>query len=395
MRGKMTQFLDEAQALNEYTREMRRDFHKHPEIGLQEVRTAGIVARELSSLGMEVKTGVGQTGVVGLLEGKSPGPVVLLRFDMDALPIQEETNTEYASQNDGLMHACGHDGHIAVGLTVARLLNAHRNDFSGSVKFVFQPGEEGFGGAEKMIDDGVLQDPTPNVAIGLHVWNEKPVGWIGIVPGPVMAAADTFTIRIIGRGGHGAAPNLVADPIIAAAQVINSLQGIVSRNVPPLKSAVVTVASIHGGDAFNVIPSEVVLKGTLRSFEPEIRDLMVRRIHDIVGNVAHAGDCDSNIEIKSITPAVFNDPEITARVQAVARELLPDNELDTQSMTMGAEDMAFILQQVRGCYFFIGSANKGKNLTAPHHSPKFDFDESILPKAAALMMASAMEFLEK
>ncbi len=391
----MTNFLDEAQALFEYTRELRRDFHRHPEIGLQEFRTANIVARELSSLGMEVNTGVGQTGVVGLLEGRLPGPVVLLRFDMDALPIQEETNAEYASQYDGLMHACGHDGHVAVGLTVARLLNAHRNEFNGTVKFVFQPGEEGLGGAEKMIADGVLQNPPPDVALGLHVWNEKPVGWVGIVPGPVMAAADTFTIKIIGRGGHGAVPNLVADPILAASQVVNVLQGIVSRNVSPLKSAVVTVASIHGGDAFNVIPSEVVLKGTLRSFELEVRDLMVKRIHDIVGNVARACDCDSSIEIKSITPAVYNDPEMTVRVQKVAGELLPGDDLDTQSMTMGAEDMAFILQQVPGCYFFIGSANKGKNLAAPHHNSKFDFDESILPKAAGLMAVSAMEFLEK
>jgi amidohydrolase len=316
----MKQFLDEAQALFEYTRQLRRDFHKHPEIGLKEFRTANIVTKELSGLGMEVKTGVGQTGVVGLLEGKAPGPVVLLRFDMDALPIQEETRAEYASQNTGLMHACGHDGHVAVGLTVARILNDHRNDFSGTVKFVFQPGEEGLGGAEKMIDDGILQNPQPDVALGLHVWNEKPVGWIGIVPGPVMAAADTFTVKIIGRGGHGAVPDLVADPILAASQVVNSLQSIVSRNVSPMKTAVVTIASIHGGDAFNVIPSEVNLKGTLRSFEPEVRDLMVKRFHEIVENVAHACGCESSITITSITPAVYNDPEVTGRVQHIASE---------------------------------------------------------------------------
>jgi amidohydrolase len=391
----MKQSLDEAQALFEYTRQLRRDFHKHPEIGLKEVRTANIVARELSRLGMKVKTGVGQTGVVGLLEGKAPGPVVLLRFDMDALPIQEETGAEYASQNPGLMHACGHDGHVAVGLTVARILNDHRDEFNGTVKLVFQPGEEGLGGAEKMIADGVLQNPQPDVALGVHVWNEKPVGWIGIVPGPVMAAADTFTVRIIGRGGHGAVPNLVADPILAASQVVNALQSIVSRNVSPLKTAVVTVGSIRGGDAFNVIPSEVILNGTLRSFEPEVRDLMVKRFHEIVGNVAHAFGCDSNIEITSITPAVHNDPEITARVQRIAIELCPQDSLDTQSMTMGAEDMAFILNKVHGCYIFIGSANKEKGLSAPHHSSKFDFDESILPKAAGLMVASAMEFLGK
>jgi amidohydrolase len=391
----MNTFLDEAQALFEYTRDLRRDFHKHPEIGLKEIRTANIVARELSSLGMEVKTGIGQTGVVGLLEGKAPGPVVLLRFDMDALPIQEETGAPYASENPGLMHACGHDGHVAVGLTVARILNDHQNDFSGTVKFVFQPGEEGLGGAEKMIADGVLENPKPDVALGMHVWNEKPVGWLGIVPGPVMAAADTFTVHIIGRGGHGAVPDLTADPILAASQVVSTLQSIVSRNVSPLKTAVVTVGSIHGGDAFNVIPSEVVLKGTLRSFEPDVRDLMVKRFYEIVGNIVHALDCESSIEITSITPAVHNDPEITGRIQNLASELLQADTLDKKSTTMGAEDMAFILNRVRGCYFFIGSANKSKGLSAPHHSAKFDFDESILPKAAGLMVASAMEFLEK
>jgi amidohydrolase len=394
-RGNMKQFLDEAQALFEYTRDMRRDFHKHPEIGLKEIRTANLVAKELSSLGMEVKTGVGQTGVVGLLEGKAPGPVVLLRFDMDALPIHEETGAEYASQNAGLMHACGHDGHVAAGLTIARILSAHRNEFSGTVKLVFQPGEEGWGGAQKMIDDGVLQNPTPDVALGIHVWNEKPVGWIGIVPGPVMAAADTFTVRILGRGGHGAVPDLVADPVIAASQVVNSLQSIVSRNVSPLKTAVVTVASIHGGDAFNVIPSEVILKGTLRSFEPQVRNLIVMRFHEIVDNVSQAYSCRSSIEITSITPAVHNDPEITKRVQMIARELIPQDTLDTESMTMGAEDMAYILNQIRGCYIFVGSANLEKGLAAPHHSSKFDFDESILPIATGLMVASTIELLGK
>jgi amidohydrolase len=391
----MIKFLDEAQALFEYTRNIRRDFHKHPEIGLNEFRTANIVASELSNLGLEVKTGVGQTGVVGLMEGKSPGSVVLLRFDMDALPIQEETGTEYASQNPGLMHACGHDGHVAIGLTVARILNDHRKDFSGTVKFVFQPGEEGLGGAEKMIADGVLQNPAPDIALGLHIWNEKPVGWIGIVAGPVMAAADTFTVRIIGRGGHGAVPDMVADPILAASQVINALQSIVSRNVSPLKTAVVTVGSIHGGDAFNVVPSDVILKGTLRSFEPEVHDLIVKRFHEIVENVTRGCGCNSSIEITSITPAVYNDPEITVRVQNIAAEMLSADTLDTKSMTMGSEDMAFILNQVRGTFFFIGSANKDKGLFAPHHSSKFDFDESILPKAAGLMAASAMEFLGK
>jgi amidohydrolase len=389
----MENFLNEADKLFEFTRELRRDFHKHPEIGLKEFRTADIVAKQLSALGMEVQTGVGQTGVVGILDGKGPGPVVLVRFDMDALPIQEETGAAYASINPGLMHACGHDGHVAVGLSVARILNAYRNDFKGSVKFIFQPGEEGLGGAEKMIADGILNDPKPDVALGMHVWNEKPVGWVGIVPGPVMAAADIFTIRIMGKGGHGAVPNLTSDPIVAAAQVINAFQTIVSRNISPLKTAVVTVGSIRGGEAFNVIPAEVELKGTLRTFEPEVRDTVVRRLNEIAVSIALGMSCQAEVEIQSITPAVVNDPGVTNRVQQVARELLPQDTLDFQSTTMGAEDMAFMLEKVPGCYLFIGSANKERKLDAPHHSSHFDFDEAILPKAVGLMVASTLELL--
>jgi amidohydrolase len=391
----MENYLAEAQALYEYTRELRRDFHRHPEIGFKELRTAKIVAHQLTDLGMEVNTGLGQTGVVGLLEGHGPGPVVLLRFDMDALPVREETGAEYASENEGVMHACGHDAHIAIGLTVAQILSEHRSEFSGTVKLMFQPAEEGLGGAEQMIADGVLDNPKPHVALAMHVWNEKPVGWTGIVPGPVMAAADTFHIHISGKGGHGAAPNFTHDPIIAAAQVVNALQTIVSRNISPLQTAVVTVASIHAGDAFNVIPADADLKGTLRSFEVPVRQHMIDRFGQIVEDVARAMDCEAKYEIKSITPALVNDPEVTNRVQQVALKLLPQEVLDFHAITMGSEDMAFVQQRIPGCYIFVGSANKEKGLDAPHHSSTFDIDESILSKGAGLMAASAMEFLRK
>lgn len=391
----MIDILKETQNLFEYTSELRRDFHKHPEIGFKEIRTANIVARELNNLGLEVKTGIGETGVVALIEGTAPGPVVLLRFDMDALPIQEETGVEYASVNPGVMHACGHDGHIAIGLTVAKILSKHRSDFTGTVKLVFQPAEEGLGGAERMIADGILHNPAPDVALAVHVWNEKPVGWIGITPGPVMAAADTFTIRIIGKGGHGASPHLSNDPILAASQVTNLLQGIVSRNVSPLKSAVVTVASFHGGEAFNVIPSEVEMKGTIRTFEPAIRDLVLLRIHQIVEHASLASGCESSVNIELITPAVVNHPDITDRVQKVAMSLFANTEVDVNNVTMGSEDMAYVLQQIPGCYLFIGSANNEKNLNASHHHPKFNFDETILPEAVGLLVASTIEFLGK
>ncbi len=391
----MKNYLEDAQALSDFTRTLRRDLHQHPELGFKEIRTANIVAKELTSLGMEVKTGIGETGVVGLLEGNRPGKVIMLRFDMDALPIKEETGAEYASLNDGVMHACGHDGHVAVGLTVAHLLHQYHSDINGTVKLMFQPAEEGLGGAERMITDGVLENPRPDFTLALHVWNEKPVGWVGIIPGPVMAAADRFLIKITGKGGHGATPNLTHDPIVAAAQIVNALQSIVSRNVSPLQSAVVTVGSIHGGSAFNIIPGKVEIEGTLRSFEPAVRNRVIERLRQIVDNIAHAFECDADCEIISITQAVVNDAEITQSVQQVAGRLLPTDELDFHSLTMGSEDMALVMQAIPGCYFFIGSANRDKGLDAPHHSARFDIDESILPKAAALMVAAAIEILDK
>lgn len=387
------QLIDQAAELFPYTRELRRDFHRHPELGFQEVRTAGIVANHLRELGLEVTTGIAETGVVALMECGRPGPTLMLRFDMDALPITEATGAAYASETPGVMHACGHDGHTAVGLTVARLLHARRNELAGTVKFVFQPGEEGLGGAERMIREGVLADPRPDYALGLHIWNNQPYGWLGIVPGPCMAAGDIFDIRISGKGGHGALPHLAVDPVLAAAQVISALQSIVARNVSPLQTAVVTVAAIHGGEAFNVIPPHVDLKGTLRTFDPQVQETVRERFDQIVNGVAEACGCMAEINLQSLTPAVINDAEATARVQAAARELLPDCELDTGERTMGSEDMAFFLQEVPGCFFFVGSANPEAALDAPHHHPRFDFDERALSRSVALMTAAAEKFL--
>ncbi len=390
----MTDFLSEAQDLFEYTRDLRRDFHRHPELGFQEVRTAGIVARELTELGLEVSTSVGKTGVIAILEGGRPGPVVLARFDMDALPIQEETGAEYASQTPGVMHACGHDGHTASGLAVARMLDAHKEEFGGTVKLVFQPAEEGMGGAEAMVADGVLENPKPDYCLSLHMWNEKPIGWIGVTPGPAMSASDRFTVKIVGKGGHGAAPHLTIDPVVAGAQVILAVQSIVSRNVPPLDSAVVTVTSMEGGEAFNVIPETIELKGTIRSFDPEVRDLVLERFEQIVEGVSLALGCQAEVEVWPVTPAVVNDEEMAKRVQAVVGQVVPDAMIDTNERTMGSEDMSYMMEDIPGCYFFIGSANHDKGLDAAHHHPKFDFDESALPSAAALMASAIVEFLD-
>ncbi len=266
----MDDFIKKAQEMFSYTQALRRDFHQHPELGFEEVRTAGIVAAELQKLGLEVQTGVGKTGVVGLLETDKPGPVLLLRFDMDALPIHEATGAEYSSVTPGVMHACGHDGHTAIGLTVAHLLHGVRDSLAGTVKFVFQPAEEIVRGARQMIADGVLESPPVEMALALHLWNYKPVGWFGVTQGPAMAAASTFHLRLEGRGGHGASPHLASDPIMAAAQVITALQTIVSRNVSPLEPAVVSVTQIHAGEGYNVLPGVVEMGGTVRSYSEQV-----------------------------------------------------------------------------------------------------------------------------
>ena len=395
----MTDFLTEAKELFSYTQSLRRDFHVHPELGFREIRTGGIVAKELETLGLDVTKGVGKTGVVGLLEGAKPGPTLLIRFDMDALPILEETGAEYASQNSGIMHACGHDGHTAIGLTVAKILHAHRHELAGTVKFVFQPAEEGLcgekvGGAQMMIRDGVLDNPKPDYALSMHLWNVNPLGWVNVAAGPVMAGVEQFKVRVTGKGGHAAIPNLTVDPIVAASQMITALQSITSRNVSPLEAAVVSVTMVHGGSAFNVIPKDVELEGTIRTFNSEVREKVVKRFEDIAKNVGEAMSCKVNVEVKKLSPATVNDENVSARVQDVARRILPEaNHSMDNLVTMGGEDMAFMLEKIPGCYFFVGSNNSSRGLDYGHHHPKFDFDEEALWRGAGLMSAAAAEIL--
>lgn len=396
----MTDFLNEAKALFPYTQTLRRDFHMHPELGFREFRTSGIVAKELEALGIEVTKGMGKTGVVGLLEGAKPGPTLLLRFDMDALPMTEDTGADYASQSAGVMHACGHDGHTSIGLTVARILTAHKNDLAGSVKFCFQPSEEGnngeeVGGAEMMLRDGVLEGPKVDMTLSLHIWNEKPLGWVHVAKGPVMAGAEQFKVRIVGRGGHGAIPDQAVDPVVCAAQIVSASQTIVSRNVGPLETAVVSFTTINGGTAFNIIPQEVIMEGTIRTFDPRVRKTVVQRFEEIVTGVASAMGCQAEVTVKRLTPALINAEEVTDKVQQTARRVLPQAHHDnTPYLTMGAEDMAFMQEKVSGCYFFVGSNNKDRDLVYGHHHPKFDFDEQVLITGSALMAAAAADILK-
>ena len=390
-------FLQQAEELFPYTQSLRRDFHMHPELGFREIRTGGIVAKELEALGIEVTKGVGKTGVVGLLEGAKPGPTLLVRFDMDALPITEETGAEYTSLNNGVMHACGHDGHTAIGLTVAKMLHSRREELAGTIKFCFQPSEEGnngeeVGGAEMMMRDGVLESPKVDKTLALHIWNEMPLGWLGIAGGPVMAGGEIFSIKVTGKGGHGAIPQQTIDPVVASAQIITALQSIVSRNVAPLDTAVVSVTTVHAGTAFNVIPQTVELTGTIRTFNNGVRQKVVERFEQIARGVGEAMGCQVEVDVKLLTPAVVNNVEIASRVQHAARQVLGESGLDTSGFTtMGAEDMAFMLEKVPGCFFFVGSANAERHLDYGHHHPKFDFDEQVLIRASALMASAVME----
>lgn len=390
----MIKYIEEAQKLFPYTQSLRRDFHRHPELGFRELRTSEIIRRELTDLGLKVQTGVAETGVIATMEGKTPGPVILIRADMDALPIIEESAAEYASEIPGVMHACGHDGHMAILLSVAKLLHAHQGNIAGTVKFVFQPAEEGLGGAERMIIDGMLENPKPDIALALHLWNEQPIGWIGISQGSAMAGAEIFKIKIHGKGGHGAVPHLANDPVLASAHIVTALQSIASRNVPPLKSAVVSVCTIHGGEAFNVIPQEVLLAGTIRTFDQEVREKVLERFDIIVYGLAETMGCKAEIEINRLTPAVINQTDLATSVQLTARNLFPNATIDDRNyVTMGSEDMAFVMEQIPGCFFFVGSANKAKNLDASHHHPRFDFDEQVLWQAVSLLSASTIDLL--
>ncbi len=352
---------------------LRRDLHAHPELAFEETRTAGRVLEYLEGSGLRVRTGVGRTGVVATTGGDA-GRTVLLRVDLDGLPIQEQNEVPYASRSPGVMHACGHDGHVAMGATAARVLA--RRKLGGSVRLLFQPAEEGEGGAQSVIEAGVLEGV--DVAIGIHLWNEQPVGTIGVRAGPLMAAVDRLKIVVRGRGGHGAMPDRGADPVVAAAHVVTGLQTLVSREVPPLEPAVVTIGAVHGGAAFNVIPEEVSLLGTIRTFDAAIRREMPARVRRIAGGIAEALGCRAEVDIAHGHPAVVNDPEVAEIAWRAAASVVGEAGVVVPKPTMGGEDMALYLERVPGCYVFIGSANPARGLTQSHHSPLFDFDEEAL-----------------
>jgi amidohydrolase len=373
----------------------RRFLHQHPELAFQEEETSRFVAERLRALGIETRTGIAKTGVLGLLRGERPGKTILLRADMDALPMDELNDVPYRSQTSGVMHACGHDAHTAMLLGVARLLAERRGEFAGTIKFAFQPAEEAPpGGAKPMIEAGVLDDPRVDAAFGVHIGQDLPVGTIGVCAGPMNAASDGFVATIKGLGGHAARPHGCIDPIVVAAQCITALQTLVSREVNPLRQAVITVGSLHAGTVSNVIPEEAVMKATVRTFDEEVRQGLAERIPALLKGIAGAMRAEAEVQYRFGYPALVNDPAMTDLVREVAREVVGPERLIEREPGMGGEDMAYFLREVPGCFFRIGSRNPERGLIYGHHHPRFDIDdEGALPVGVAAVAGVALRFL--
>ncbi len=372
----------------------RRDIHEHPELGNHEVRTAGIIAKHLQSLGIEVTTGVAKTGVVGILKGGKPGPVVALRADMDALPVTERVDVPFASkvktmyngQEVGVMHACGHDSHVAILMGVAEILSSMKKDLKGTVKFIFQPAEEGppageEGGAELMVKEGVMENPKVDVVFGLHINSQTEVGKISYRPGGIMAGVNDMRITIKGRSAHGAYPWSSIDPIVVSAQIINNLQTIVSRNLNVTENAgVVTIGAINAGNRPNIIPEQAEMLGTVRSFTKEDEAMMIDRIRQIVTKTAEAAGATAEIRLPytSHYPVTYNDPALAEKMLPSLRKTAGDENVLLKPPVTGAEDFSFYQEKAPGLFIFLGGMPKGGDpKTAPsHHTPDFYIDES-------------------
>lgn len=374
----------------------RRQFHENPELGFQEFETAKTVAERLQALGVEdIRTGIAVTGVTGLIHGgKGPGKVVLLRADMDALPINEENEVPYRSQVSGKMHACGHDAHTAMLMGIARVLSERKNEFAGTVKLLFQPAEEGGGGARVMIEEGVLTDPDVDAVFGMHMDQNNPVGTISTRPGPLLAAADRFYVTIKGKGGHGAHPEQTFDPIAIGAQIVTALQTIVAREIDPLQPAVCTVGALIAGEAANVIPDTAIMRGTLRSFDPGVRKHLGESVERLVTGIARAMRADVDFDYQPGYPPTVNDDAMTDLVMDVASGVVGDEGVILTEKHMGAEDFSYFLQQKPGCFFFVGSANEDKGLIWSHHHPRFDIDEESMAVGMDVMIRTVFRYLE-
>jgi len=368
----------------------RRDLHEHPELGFEEHRTSAMVAARLRELGYDVHTGIGQTGVVGVLRGARAGKTIMLRADMDGLPIDEENEVPYRSRTATHMHACGHDGHVAMLLGAARVVASRKDEVAGTVCFLFQPAEEGKGGAKAMVEDGVLERFGIERAYGLHLASSHPAGQVGVREGAFYASSDSIEITIEGKGGHGAAPHLSIDPVYVASQFVVAVQQVVSRNIDPIEPAVVTIGAIHGGTTHNVIPSRVQLMGTVRAFDADVRGKMAERIERVLRGICESSGATYTFEYLWRYPVTSNDAEQTRYVRALAERVAgPEHVADVPKL-MGAEDFSFFAERVPACFFTIGS-NGGPDSAWPHHHARFDIDESALPTGVRMMIALALD----
>ncbi|MDH3884490.1 MAG: M20 family metallopeptidase [Desulfobacterales bacterium] len=354
---------------------MRRDLHRIPETAYTEKKTSAYVADYLNSLGLEVQTEIAQYGVVGLLKTDRPGPTLMIRADMDALPLKEDTGLDFASEHEGAMHACGHDAHMTMVLGAATVFNKIKNELTGNIKFLFQPAEEGPGGAKPMVAAGVMENPTVDYSIGCHVWPDIPEGTIGVRSGPFLAAMDRFDLKIIGRGGHGAMPHLCTDALEVGTQVVNALQRIASRQTDPLEPTVVTVGTFHAGTAFNIIPGEAALSGTTRTFNPETWKTWEARLEKVVRGVCESMGVDFELKYSQGYPVTINDESAAEVVRRCAAKVVGEDRVVEPQKTMGGEDFAFYAQKSKGCFFALGVGREG---AVPVHNPKFDFNEDVL-----------------
>jgi amidohydrolase len=385
-----------AAELKEEMIRVRRHLHMYPEAGFEEFRTAELVAETLTGLGMEVKTGVGKTGVVGFLRGVKPGKTIALRADMDALKMDEENpDLPYCSRHPGVMHACGHDGHVAMLLAAAQILSERKHEIHGNVKFIFQPAEEGVdgGGARVMVAEGVLEDPKVDAVVGIHIWASLPIGMIALREGPMMASSDGFTATIIGKGGHGASPQDCIDPVLTASHIVTALQSIISREIKPVDAAVITVGTFHAGTANNVIAERAILGATVRSLDPTIRKMLPERIEGIIHGITSAMRAKYEFEYRLGYPIVMNDKGMTQLLDGVSRDVLGEKQVTYPPYpVMGSEDFAYYLEKVPGTFGFLGAGNPDKNTGQAHH-PKYNFDEDVLPKGCSILVLSALRYL--
>jgi amidohydrolase len=378
MRKTTLEWSQEADKRLESLIALRRDLHRHPELSFQEHRTAEVIAERLHAAKLDVRTGIAGTGVVGILHGDKPGRTIAWRADIDALPLTEKLDVPFASSNPDVMHACGHDGHTAIGITLAEILAARRDALPGTIVFIFQPAEEIFAGAKPMIEAGVLNDPRVDEVYGLHLITEIPAGRVAVRPGPCMASADFFDVEVEGKGGHGAYPHLSIDPITVAANVLLGMQNLVSREVAAQETAVLTVGQIVAGTKHNIIPATATMRGSLRTFNADVRTQIIERLGTFVSNIAQAYQAEAHLSFMGEgCPTVINHDKESEFVRTCCVHELGSDAVSESELTMGSDDMSLFLQERPGCYFLVGIAPSGP--TRPHHAPEFEMNEDGLP----------------